>query len=438
MLRNHFSGSRCCLMAAAEFGLGHTDADLAPVDGKPVVVADAEGLAILDATVLGESERRAVGAGATQIEAVVNNGFVVLAFLVGGLAVGAGDRDGSAGTAQDVDKSHLREGEVIQPQLPGLATPEAGIDLDLGVFPAVEDEGHFLPVTGRRDADLDRGNGVLGTIDLDAEGAGGAQLLGLHPAGQPVLPMRLDRYLLHDAGMPVREGTEVLEPQRGGAAMAHLGIHEGDLAGPVVESVPRHLLVRVLLETGILEPQVGIGDKAGFLPLHLERHVGARQTGGKVAVDCQARAVAHGPDDGNDLDLASAAGVLDGVEPGEPNGIPTPHSFQTTGQEHAIQAVLVGGGDDLPDLVHVLRLGEIAGDVDPAVGIALLCLDGEHGEDSKGQGEAGEHGQILLHEWGEGMACRPAMTVGHAAVWGKLSSDGRDDLSGQRIGRPNG
>ena len=78
----------------------------------------------------------------------VRDRLVVAAFLVGHLAVGRLDGERAARAPQDVDQGELFERQVVDPEGPFSFAPETGVEVDLALVQAVEDDFNPLPVLG--------------------------------------------------------------------------------------------------------------------------------------------------------------------------------------------------------------------------------------------------------------------------------------------------
>ena len=127
--------------------LAHADGGLAVVDGKAVKVADAQAHAVFDAAAGQNTDGRALMVEA-EVQLRVHNAVVVAPFLIHRAAGVAADRDGSPGTAQDVQEADLLDPHAIDPRFASPRIGSADRDFHFVVPQAVEAPSDLAPLRG--------------------------------------------------------------------------------------------------------------------------------------------------------------------------------------------------------------------------------------------------------------------------------------------------
>jgi len=296
----------------------------------------------------------------------------VPALLVHGIL--ASNRHRGARPPQDVDEADLVDPQVVEPELPLLALPTAGVDPHHLVVGAVEAEGHAPPVHRPMHPGVVAGDGAVGAVDLDAERPLRLEALGLDPAAHAVAAVGRDLHLLHHPAVAVGLAPEALEAQRGLSLLERLGVDEAHLARLVMEAEAREAIALVLLEPAIGDLHRGVGDEPRLAALHDEERIPHGQACRKVAVVGQhAPAVAGREDDRHDLDALLLADGLHGLEPAEVLGWLKVQPVEAGGQDHAVEAMLGRGPHDPADVLDVLLAPQPARHIHPPQRVHLAA-----------------------------------------------------------------
>ena len=209
------------------------------------------------------------------------------------------------------------------------------------------------------------------------------------PAAHPVASRRVHLQIVAGTAVSVRVAAVVLHAQRRRAACLHFRIDERHRPGLVGPRPSRRGVgsLRQIVESAVGELAHAAAGEHGLVALHDERRVRAwqrRRIGGIIP------AVADAPDDGDDLHARLAADAPDLRKPSLAVRGPGVPAFDATGEEHAVQIHGLGRPHNVRHLLHMLGLGEIARDVNPAI-LELLT-----GPATRGAGNQ-EHCNDVFH-----------------------------------------
>jgi len=169
--------------------------------------------------------------------------------------------------------------------------------------------------------------------------------------------------------MSVRVGREILQPDRGLAAMVNLGIHETDLSWLIVEIESCEVIVAEVLEVAIGKQRRLLGNQPGFPSLDQERRIRDRKTLCQVSVVGQhSSTVTDGEDRRDQLQPVPRAGAFHLGETIEVVGRFLAQGVEAKRDNRSVQAVIAGRHEHPGDLRDgALRFQVPAEDPDESV-----------------------------------------------------------------------
>ena len=178
-----------------QFRFAHADRYLRGVDDHRVVPAYQQLLAVVNAAAGKDTQRRRGAIGMIEIELRILQAGEVFVFLERGLAIFALDAQRRSGAAEDIDGTNFLDREIVEPELAGLAAPDARIEVQLVKFEAIDQHAELSPVAGAWDVELPRGNVPVAGKHEGFECVGRLKLLGLDPDAYTVATVRPDSNL---------------------------------------------------------------------------------------------------------------------------------------------------------------------------------------------------------------------------------------------------
>ena len=389
-------GLRLAVEDFVQFGLAHANRNLGRVDDHGMIPAHQEFLAVMDAAVGKDAERRRRPVRVVEIKLRIFQGSEVLVLRESDLAIFALDGDWRARPAEDVQRADLFDGEVVEPEPARFPAPDAGIEIDFVVIEAVDQHAEFPPVAGAVDIELSRGQFPAVGQRHDLKGMGRLEVLRLDPDADTIATMGPDVDLLHHAAVAMRVGGEVLHAERGRTGVSDHPIGKADHAGLVVEVVALEAVLRDLLERRVGQLHRGVWDEAGLRTLDQEGGVDDRDAFREHAVEAKSRtAVADGEYGRNQFQLEPAARLLDLTQPAKVVGRAAAEAIEARGEHGPIDAMPYCRFQNLIDLDNVRILGKgPAKDPDEPVRV-LACGSRGGGNKSswqKDQDEQRSHG----------------------------------------------